>query len=662
MSLSTSLARRLALKLTLAFVAVAAGLLAASIWTGRHALQREHEAASLRMAALFEASLHNAMLKRDLPGLESLLERTGSLPGLQAAALLEPGGEVRFASEPARLHAREADALAGLCIHAACGALSAPRLAWREQDGSQALRVTYPVRNQPRCGGCHGPVAAKPVNGVLLLDFLPMAAEQTARQRAGTWLLPVSLAALALLGLATAWVLRREVLQPVSALATLAGRYAQGDLSARSGVAGQDELARLARGFDHMAGQLQAQMAEVSAQGHFLQALVDASPDPMVVLADDHRIVLANAAYARLLGRRAEEVIGQPCHRISRGQADPCPATLLQCPLAQGRSHRAAGEAAPPLRTVMSFRHAGGRPIDVEVHAAALAGRHGEPLVVELIRPLEDQVRASQEQRLSAIGLLANGVAHEIHNPLASIRLALQSSLRGLADDSIEREELIEYLRLVDDQIDRCVSITQRLLRLSEPSAELAQPVAVRAAVDDVLALLAEEMHRAGVRCELRIAPPAARVLMDEGELRQVVVNLVQNAVRAMPGGGLLRIEGERVDGERVDGERADGAMLRLAVTDTGVGIPPEQLPLIFLPFYSRRADGRRGTGLGLAICKGLVEQRGGAIRASSRPGEGSRFEVDLPDADAGSSPPGERGESRESGESSGTGFTEGAS
>ena len=171
MSLSTSLARRLALKLTLAFIAVAAGLLAASIWTGRHALQREHEAASLRMAALFEASLHNAMLKRDLPGLESLLERTGSLPGLQAAALLEPGGEVRFASEPARLHAREADALAGLCIHAACGALSAPRLAWHAAPEGDRLQIAYPILNQARCAQCHGPAAERPVNGVLLVDF-----------------------------------------------------------------------------------------------------------------------------------------------------------------------------------------------------------------------------------------------------------------------------------------------------------------------------------------------------------------------------------------------------------------------------------------------------------------------------------------------------------
>lgn len=624
MTLAASLSRRLALQLTLAFVAVAALLLAAWVATGRHALQREHEAASLRMAALFEASLHNAMLQRDLPGLESLLERTGSLPGLQSAALLEPHGEVRFASEPARLHAREGEALAGLCITAACAEVSAPRLAWREQAGTPALRVAYPVRNQPRCGGCHGPVAAKPVNGVLLLDFRPMAAEQAARERAGTWLLPASLVALALLGAVTAWVLRREVLQPVSALAAQAERLGRGELGARSGLLGRDELGRLAQGFDQMAAQLQAQMDELGAQGRFLQALIDASPDPMVLLGDDHRIVLANAAYLGLLGRRCDEVLGQPCHRISRGQAEPCPATLLQCPLAQCRSHRAAGEAAAALRTVMTFRRADGRAIDVEVHAAALTGRRGEPLVVELIRPLEDQLRASQEQRLSAIGLLANGVAHEIHNPLASIRLALQSSLRGLTDGSIERDELIEYLGLVDQQIDRCVSITQRLLRLSEPSAELAQPVCVAEAVDDVLALLNEEIRRAGVMPLLEIEPAAARVLMDEGELRQVIVNLVQNAVRAMSAGGRLTIRGERIDGGRY----------RISVADSGVGIAPDRLPLIFLPFYSRRADGRRGTGLGLAICKGLVEQRGGAIRAQSVLGEGSRFEVDLPDAE----------------------------
>ena len=91
-----------------------------------------------------------------------------------------------------------------------------------------------------------------------------------------------------------------------------------------------------------------------------------------------------------------------------------------------------------------------------------------------------------------------------------------------------------------------------------------------------------------------------------------------------MPQGGQLTIVGQRRQGRFI-----------LQVSDTGVGISPEALPLIFLPFYSRRADGHRGTGLGLAICKALVQQRGGRLSASSEPGVGSRFEVELIDADA---------------------------
>lgn len=625
MKSATSLAHRLALQLTAAVLVVCAGVLVAWIGLGRQALQHEHEQSSLRMAALFEAGLHHAMLQRDLPGLEHLLTRLGGLPGLQAAALVEPGGEVRFASAPARLHTREDAALRGLCLTARCGAVSPPRLEWRpaldDAGPSPALRVIYPVRNQDACGQCHGPVEAHPVNGVLLLDFQPMATEQDARAQAGVWLLPISLAALVLLGLLTGRVLRREVLVPVSALAARVQRYAGGDLQVRSGAVGRDELARLARGFDHLADQVREQMAAVAAQGEFLQALLDASPDPLLVVALDHRIVLANAAYLRLLGRERPAVVGQPCHRISRGCDTPCLTTLVQCPLVECR----AGSGTLSLRTVMAFRHADGHPIDVEVHAASLTARDGTPLVVQVIRPLEDQVRASQELRLSAIGLLANGVAHEIHNPLASIRLALQSALRTLQGGTVDREELTDYLRLVDEQIDRCVAITQRLLRLSEPASEQVQPVHVRHAVDDVLALLGEEMHRAGVHCEVDWGAPDPRVLMDDSGLRQVLINLVHNAIRAMPQGGRLA----------VSTERCAGGCWRIRVQDSGVGIPPDRLALIFLPFYSRLADGRRGSGLGLAISKGLVEQRGGRILVDSQVGHGSRFDVELPDADA---------------------------
>jgi len=124
----------------------------------------------------------------------------------------------------------------------------------------------------------------------------------------------------------------------------------------------------------------------------------------------------------------------------------------------------------------------------------------------------------------------------------------------------------------------------------------------------------------------VRLNQPDAsiRISGDEGELRQVLVNLLQNAIHAMPQGGQLDVEVVRERGS-----------IRISVSDTGVGIAPDLMPLIFLPFYSRRADGRRGTGLGLSIAKSMVELRGGRISATSEPGKGSRFDVVWPDVDA---------------------------
>ena len=609
--------------LVAAFVLVAAGLLAVSAWIGQRALQREHEAASLRMAALFEAGLRNSMMARDLPGLQQLIDRLGGLPGLDVASLVHPGGQVRFASLPARIGADESGSLRGLCLTAACVEVSGARLQWGSAAGGSTLRVVYPVRNEARCAGCHGEPALQPVNGVLLLDFAPLASERITLEHAGTRLLPAALTAMALLALFVGWVFRREVLRPLAGLLATVGRFGAGDLQARTQPASARELVQLGRAFDRMAEQVQAQVGALDTHGRYLQTLLDTAPDPMLLVRDDHRIAMANAAYARLVGRDLAEVIGRPCHAVSRGRAEPCERTLVTCPLAECRL------GAAPVRTVMACTRADGSTGDVEIDAAALQGPDGTRQVLQVLRRLDEQVRFSQEQRLSAIGLLANGVAHEIHNPLASIRLALQSGLRGLRDGSIDHAELVDYLRLVDDEIDRCVHITQRLLRMSQPSAELAQPVRVRDAIDDVLGLLAEEARRAGVVCEVKCGGPGgpgedARVLGDEGELRQILLNLVQNAVHAMPRGGRLTLAVQA----------AEAGALRITVRDTGCGIAAAALPLIFMPFFSRRADGQRGTGLGLAICKTLAERRGGRLEVQSTLGEGSSFALVLPDAD----------------------------
>ena len=613
------LSRRIALRLVPAFLAGAGLLLGWTVWIGQRALQQEHERASLRMASLFETSLRNAMLQRDLDGLGRLIEHLGTLPGVTTAELLTPRGEVRFASRSERRGQQAAEALQGLCLTAGCGPTSPPRLAWTGTDGGERLRVVYPVHNQAACAGCHGSAAQQPVNGVLVLQFAPTDAEQAARQLATRSLLPAAVLVLLALGGCVALVLRADVLRPLERLSGVVDRLGDGDLQARSGSTGHDELARLAQGFDRMADQIQTQVHALSGHGAFLQSLLDGAPDAMLLIGEDYRITLANAAYARLLGRTAADIVGQPCYQISRGRSEPCPSTLVSCPLQACRQTDAAA-----ARTVMDFRRADGQTVDVELDAAPVHASDGRWQIIEVIRPLQDRVRFSQEQRLSAIGLLANGVAHEIHNPLASIRLALQSCLRGLADNTLERPELEHYLRLVDEQIDRCAHITQRLLRLSQPSGEQAMPVDVATAVQDVVTLLGEEARRAGATIDVQLAEPPLRVSGDESELRQILVNVLQNALHAMPQGGRITITAE-----------ARAGLVHLAVADTGVGIPADRLPLVFLPFYSRRADGARGTGLGLAICKSLVEQRGGSIQATSEPGRGTRIGWTLPDADA---------------------------
>ena len=344
------------------------------------------------------------------------------------------------------------------------------------------------------------------------------------------------------------------------------------------------------------------------------QKLIDAMPDPVLVIGQDFRIRSANAEYARLLGRPLADVTGQTCYAVGCGRSQPCTATLTTCPVveiqANGRN----------LRSVMTLRHSQGTELPVQVEAAPLRV-DGELLVVEVLIPLERSIRFSQEQRLSTIGLLANGIAHEVHNPLASIRLALQASLRGLKEQNMGREELMEYLELVDHEIDRCVLITHRLLQMSAPPREILGPVRFASALDDVLSLLRHECETRAVHIVTRLQQPELSVLADEAELRQVFINLLQNALHAMPDGGQITVTGRTA---------VDSRHYQLDFADTGLGIALEDQARIFLPFFSRRADGVRGTGLGLAICKGVMERLGGTISVDSELQRGSVFHLQL--------------------------------
>ena len=593
-------------------IGTAVGLLASSLLflvlflaLYRGELAAERTAAAEQVNQLLQTSLENAMLKRDLEGLRLIVDRLGQQPGIDAVYITNPAGEIRFSSDPALLGG----------LQAADPDQLTPFTSFTETtQGREILRSVNPVANQAQCKECHGPMEQRPINGVLYVDY--DAAPIRHKAQMTTLLLMGAGATIVLLNLAGGWwFIQRFVINPVDKLTLTSQALAQGDLSKRAHPQGNDELAQLGHSFNRMADQLQERIDESEHQRGFLQSLLDAIPDGVRVISPDYRVVMANQAYRRQLGLHDADGVGDTCYRISHQSDHPCAGTLITCPVQEIGMH------GKPVKALHRHHDIDGKAIDVEISAAPLVamleGKH-QTLIVESIRDLSKEIKYSHEQKLSELGKLATGIAHEIHNPLASVRLALDSLRSGVTDVD---PEITEYLELVDHEVDQCVKFTERLLRLGMQPSEAPELVELTPVVEDTLGLVRWDAEQRKI-VMTSVLEPGLRALASDSELRMVMLNLIQNAFHAMPQGGELEVS-----------SRLAVPWIEITVCDTGMGIKPERLPRIFDPFYSRRADGAKGTGLGLSIVRTIVEGYGGRIEVRSEPGHGSRFIVLLPDA-----------------------------
>jgi signal transduction histidine kinase len=243
--------------------------------------------------------------------------------------------------------------------------------------------------------------------------------------------------------------------------------------------------------------------------------------------------------------------------------------------------------------------------------------------LVALNATLEDRVReksaalvqAERElrhaEKMASLGTLAGGVAHEFNNLLGGIQ--------GCAEDAARETdpaEIRETLGVIERTARRGTAITEKLLRFARPAAAGRDDVDVAAVARDVATLVQPEASRSGVEVSVE-APAEARLRADPTGVHQVMLNLATNAVHAMPRGGKLTIRVAR-----------DGVDVRVAVSDTGVGIPAEDRAKLFEPFFTTRPE---GTGLGLSVSYGIVRAHGGRIDVESVPGRGSTFTVTLP-------------------------------
>ncbi|HID45059.1 MAG TPA: HAMP domain-containing protein [Chromatiaceae bacterium] len=603
-----SLNHKFALATIAGFLISSVVFLALFIGFYRKELEEEKSQAVREVNQLLQSSLENAMLKRDLDGLIYIVRHLGEQPNIRNVMIANPEGLVRFASD-SNLVGRKlaADFVQGTEAHT---------LFMKNFQDAEVLRSINPVHNKPPCQVCHGPIEGHPINGILFVDYDATSIRQQARDT--TLMLMGAGALIVLINLVGGWwFIRRFILKPVAALNAASESLAKGELHARVPSQGNDELSRLGDAFNLMAENLHFRTRQLEEGRAFLQAMVDAIPDGVRIIDEDYNMLLVNRSFREQTRCPERSWVGEKCYRAAHNLDSPCPAELLTCPLEEIR------QDAKPLKVV--HRHSGcdESTLDVEIYAAPMRITiEGEEkiLVVESIRDLSQQVRFTHEQRLSELGRLAAGVAHEIFNPLSSMKLALHSLLQSVNREG-QPAEVTNYLAVVEQEMDQCIHITDRLLRLSAAPLEEKELVDMQEVVSDTLSLLKWDAEQSGIELILEFPEEPLRVLASSSEMRMLVLNLIQNAFHAMPEGGQLRISGELINDQVV-----------LKFVDTGVGIPAEDLPYIFMPFFSRRADGVHGTGLGLSISRTIVESCDGKLTVSTEYGKGCCFSVVLPE------------------------------
>jgi signal transduction histidine kinase len=227
--------------------------------------------------------------------------------------------------------------------------------------------------------------------------------------------------------------------------------------------------------------------------------------------------------------------------------------------------------------------------------------------------------RLIRSARLAAVGEMAAGVAHELNNPLTTVAGFVELVLEDLPSDSPQRVDLELVLR----EAHRARSVVRHLLDFSRPVENVRARTDPNGLVNDVLALMQHLIRTNGVQLRMELGKNLPLVWLDPNQIKQVLLNLVHNALQAMPLGGVLTIQ-------TLQQNRSEREWLNIRVNDTGSGIAAENLDRIFEPFYTTREPGA-GTGLGLSVSYGIVAEHGGFIEVDSQVNEGSCFTIWLP-------------------------------
>jgi PAS domain S-box-containing protein len=407
--------------------------------------------------------------------------------------------------------------------------------------------------------------------------------------------------------------LSRAIVGPVAQLTEATTRLASGDLAAPAvPVRSADEIGALAVSFNRMADRLRelrrSDLGKLLVAQQTTEAVIDSLFDPVIVADGDGVVVRLNPAAERLFGARAG-ALGKPVDAVTR---DPRIAQSVADVL-QSHVPAASEDAAATLPWAID-----GARRAFRIRSTPM--KDADDRLAGVVTLLEDVTHLSEVSRVKSEFIAA--ASHELRTPLTSVQMGIHLLLEGAAGSLDERQrDILQVCREDTTRLDR---LMRDLLDLSkiESGAVTPQLSPIRPAtlLGEAVNPLRLQVEAKGIRLEVDAPPDLPHVSVDRGQIERVIGNLVTNAMRATPEGGVITVAAVR-----------RGDELAVSVTDSGSGIPREYLPTIFEPFVQVPHAAAGGAGLGLTISRRIVEGHGGRLSVQSEPGRGSTFTFTIP-------------------------------
>ncbi|MBM4087580.1 MAG: PAS domain S-box protein [Planctomycetes bacterium] len=387
--------------------------------------------------------------------------------------------------------------------------------------------------------------------------------------------------------------------------------------------------------------QLADSKREIHRHRNFLQSVLDGIQDFINIVDSDYTVLYANHMVEQLTGKKREDLIGQKCYRQYWGGTAPCRHCLTVRTFETRQAQRNVSEETLRdgrrvwlERSTFPISADDGRVAYViefarDVTVRQQLEREQREQRMELGRRLRELRHAYQEmeslsqqllqaEKLASVGLMASSLAHELDTPLSTI-----SGYGELLAEELKDVKAQARLKIIGEQAVRCQKTIRAMLDFARKPERMAKPLDVNEVIARVLSLVEHILKVRRTEVALSLAERLPPVLGNDGELQQVVLNLLKNAMDAMPKGGKIRIR------TSLD---AAAKQVEVVVHDSGAGIPPEHLSRIFQPFFTTKEPGK-GTGLGLAICQTIVKDHDGTLTAENAPEGGARLRIRLPAA-----------------------------